>query len=344
MTKTDPRPRREGPRVLFRVAAGPRIGSGHLIRATRLAALTGIDSVFSVRGVVSALRLPGRLARVTRLRRPADAIARERPSLVVVDDPSATHAAAWVAAARASGCPVAAFADSGIGARDGDVLVDGSVAPVRRRLNGGSFLAGPEYAVVDPAVERAARLEATRPRVFISLGGGVRTVYAARLAASLVAAWPGLRVVVAGGFVASCAPAHPDSVTWLGPQRSLVPWLAPATVAIVAGGITLYEACALGVPTVAVPVVDGQRAAVEAMAARGAVWRTAVEGARLPACPDVLPLAFELLRSGEARERLRARAQSVVDGGGATRVAHVLQQLGGLPVSNHAERSRNEAA
>lgn len=338
------RPLVETSRILFHLAAGPRIGSGHLVRATRLAALVGIDAVFSVRGAVHALRVPGRRAQLAKPGRPVDVIEAVQPSVIVVDDPSAIHAAAWVAAARAAGRPVVAFADAGVGAREADVLIDGSVAAARSSARRGGVLSGPDYAVVDPAVERAPRLEATRPRVFISLGGGVRTAYAVRLADTLAAARPDVRVVVAGGFVASVPRTHPGTVTWLGPQRSLVPWLASATVAIVAGGITLYEACALGVPSIAVAVVQGQRPAVEAMAARGAVWRSGKSSRLPPPSPDVARLALELLGSAKAQGRLRARAASTVDGRGASRVAQILQRLAGQRMAGEGAGTRSEAA
>ena len=46
--------------------------------------------------------------------------------------------------------------------------------------------------------------------------------------------------------------------------------LAACDVAVVAGGVTLYEACAVGVPVVALAVVAAQRPAIADFAVRGA--------------------------------------------------------------------------
>ena len=92
------------------------------------------------------------------------------PDVLVVDDPIASDARQWIAQARRIGCPVVTVHDLGLGAQDGDLVVDGSVARTARavknatrgrylanRLHAGSrsgqeqvFLRGPEFALLDP--------------------------------------------------------------------------------------------------------------------------------------------------------------------------------------------------
>jgi hypothetical protein len=162
--------------------------------------------------------------------------------------------------------------------------------------------------------------------VFISLGGGYRVAYACRLARLFRAAGCHEPIVLAGGFM-RVRPLLLDGVQWIGPVPSLVPWLRDATLAVVAGGITLYEACAMGVPTLAVPVVDLQRRPVEAMVRLGAA--TSVDGAgnAPPEPARVVRRALELLGQTSRRRSLSRRGQAVVDGRGASRVARLLHRI-----------------
>lgn len=333
--------RRERPRVLFRVAAGPRIGSGHLVRALRLSSLTGLPATFSIRGAAGQLRVATREQLEIVGGSASSTIESVRPSLLVVDDPSARAAAVWVSAARERGCPVVALADAGHGATTADVIIDGSITPVVRH-SGAIVLGGPRYAVVDPAISQTKRRPPTAPFVFISLGGGVRIGHARALARALRAGWPSLPVVVAGGFVRRAAHATPAAgrgVTWLGPQPSLVPWLSTSTIAVVAGGVTLYEACALGVPTIAIPIVPPQRKAVRAMGKAHAVL--ACRGGESAAEVAHVVRAIEgLLRSPALRRALVRKARATVDGRGALRVSRLLRVLAAGRLAGQGHRTR----
>src|SRR5690606_17463728 len=102
------------------------------------------------------------------------------------------------------------------------------------------------------------------------------------------------------------------------------PVLARASVAVVAGGVTLYEAAALGVPVVAVPVVAGQRPAVAAFDRAGAAV------AASPGSPRAIArAAVVLLRDPSRAGQLGRRGRRLVDGRGAERVASALMRLAG---------------
>ena len=92
----------------------------------------------------------------------------------------------------------------------------------------------------------------------LAFGGGARSHLAWRVARAVRQALPEVGIQVAGGFAAPPAAPRRTDVKWAGPQPSLVPMLASASAAVLAGGITLYEAAALGVPSVAIPVVPAQ--------------------------------------------------------------------------------------
>jgi len=88
-----------------------------------------------------------------------------------------------------------------------------------------------------------------------------------------------VRVLLSLGLDSSGGPASvglPVGIEVVAPQRFRAA-LAQATVAVVAGGTTLYEACALGTPVVAVPVVPGQATTVRRFVRAGLA--TGVRGA-----------------------------------------------------------------
>src|SRR5512147_396782 len=90
-------------RVVFRAAAGPRRGFGHLVRCLSLARALGVRPLLSLRGDASA--------RETALALGADLLADDgmgvllalQPDVVVIDDPIAADARRWMAAARRIG-------------------------------------------------------------------------------------------------------------------------------------------------------------------------------------------------------------------------------------------------
>jgi spore coat polysaccharide biosynthesis predicted glycosyltransferase SpsG len=106
----------------------------------------------------------------------------------------------------------------------------------------------------------------------------------------------------------------------------VAPWLERASVAVVAGGMTVYEACAIGTPTVALAVVPAQHAAIQALARLDAVCDGGV--ATSPrAVRHAAWLVTQLLSQPKRSARLAATARSVVDGQGAARVARQLEKL-----------------
>ena len=133
-------------RALFRVAAGPRIGFGHLVRARVLSRALGIDRpVVSLRGR-HAPRKSALTLRMHPIAGPAaDVMARLRPEILVIDDPSAAAARVWCETARRAGIPVASVHDLGTafcGADLDDRRQYRPAAPTRRRGQAPGTFAG----------------------------------------------------------------------------------------------------------------------------------------------------------------------------------------------------------
>jgi spore coat polysaccharide biosynthesis predicted glycosyltransferase SpsG len=92
---------------------------------------------------------------------------------------------------------------------------------------------------------------------------------------------------------------------------------------VVGGGISLYEACALGTPSVGVPVVSAQRPTVAGFVARGA----ALGEARSALAQRVADDALKLLRHERLRKFIARTAKRLVDGRGAIRAARLIAEI-----------------
>jgi spore coat polysaccharide biosynthesis predicted glycosyltransferase SpsG len=324
------------PSILIRAAAGPRIGFGHLVRARTLTRVLEADVRVSVRGTPATIRRARSLG--LPLAHPVlpRALDEDGPfDLVVVDDPSVARARDAAKAARAARTPVAAIRDGGRPAIRADLVIDGSV--IRRQTRGQrTALAGPRYAVLDPDIvaRRCARRPGGSerpPRILVALGGGSRRRLAATIVDALVRQSPAAIVRVASGLIAGTrAPlVGRGRVEWLGPIPSLVDELVACDVAVLAGGMTLYEACALATPAVSLAIVRAQAPAVRAFAAAGAALDAGLCVAQDPAAlrrtaRRVARLVRRVLAETNLRQLLAYNGHVLVDGAGARRVARLL--------------------
>jgi spore coat polysaccharide biosynthesis predicted glycosyltransferase SpsG len=314
-------PNAGGLRCVFRVAAGPRIGFGHLMRARALARALGVRPVMSLRGGRAAVRAARRLG--------VDVIETNRRSelpadVMIVDDPSPARAARWLARGRRQGIPTIAVRDRRIGCGPADLIVDGSIG-LRPRANERARLEGPAFAILDPDFARSSPARAAGLRVFIALGGGEHVAQIAdRLVRAIKRQAARANIRVAAGLCAARWPAL-RGATWVR-RNGLRRELERCDVAVVAGGVTLYEACALGRATVALPIVSGQRATVRAAASLGAVVAPAVRQSAA-ALAHIGRAVAALLNDPRRRRALGSAARRLVDGRGAFRVAGRIRKL-----------------
>jgi UDP-2,4-diacetamido-2,4,6-trideoxy-beta-L-altropyranose hydrolase len=319
----EPRPLR----VLFRVAAGPRVGFGHLVRAASLAQALGARAWISVRGAHPSVARTARRLGLTLVRGavPDEVLSRLRPQVLIVDDRVVRESIPWRRAARRQKVPIASIHDLGIGVSYADLLVDGSIGATAT-VGGAHNLLGTRYAILNPGT-LAPRQRPRRPErpadVIVALGGGPRRQMALRLAQAVVAVRRGARVAIAGGFVNGLG-GRARGVQEVDPAR-FGSALASARVAVVGGGVTLYECLALGVPCVALSVVPSQRPTVAAFAARRAV----LDGGspRRGSMTRVAGTVIRLLDDASCRRELRLNGQRLVDGRGAARVAAAVGRL-----------------
>jgi len=219
--------------------------------------------------------------------------------------------------------PVASIHDLGLAHVESDLVIDGTIGAH-------GDLRGPRFAILDPSIA-VIRDENRRPvagRVLIALGGGSHVqALAGRLSAAIAARSPQAGVRVVRGFVPTPRSAALRHATWVDAPDGLGDELAGAEAAVVAGGVTLYEACALGAPVVALPVTAAQHLTVRAAACRGAAidtGRPPVDDCMVSRTADAVAA---LLQNAALRRRQSEAGRQLVDGRGAHRVAERLRQL-----------------
>jgi len=168
-------------------------------------------------------------------------------------------------------------------------------------------------------------------RVLISFGGGPRAGVAQLIARELCRRHPSLEVLLP----APAAP--PDEEANAGDARirsltlrdGLGAVLHDVDLAVLGGGMSLYEAAAAGVPAVALAVVPAQRPTIQGLARAGVVrsagrlavrpnaqWLRQVVGAMSAALADVA-----------WRRAAASRGPRLVDGRGAERAARAITAL-----------------
>jgi spore coat polysaccharide biosynthesis predicted glycosyltransferase SpsG len=304
------------------VAAGPRVGFGHLMRARALSSALELDAVLSLRGGRAARAAAELIAPVVDA-----ASALDGADVLVVDDPKAEEGRRWIARARRAGIATVSVHDDAH-VHGADLVVCGALGVPVPRVTA-TLLHGPRYYLLDGRIAGARHLRAaagdfTRPQIIVALGGGQHVVAVAqRLVDAIVARCPDADIAVAAGFSGRVRPAL-RKANWLAARTGLTRALLNADVAVVAGGVTLYEACALGVPAVAMAVVREQRRAIRAFAREGAVIDAGFSkrSAAAAAAGVARLLGNPALRAGTV-----ANARRLVDGRGAFRVAQHIHAL-----------------
>lgn len=193
----------------------------------------------------------------------------------------------------------------------------------------------PEYMPLDDAYQNAGR-RATRPsiqRVLISYGGSdPRNITTATLEMLRPAIGPsgplhGVEIVVILGplfehtdAVQTVAASYPATVDIVGPLTAaeMALTVAGSDIAITTAGGTMYEFCALGLPSLVVPIVEKHDTNARVLEKRGIVVRANMHD-QLTA--EEIKDAVVRLAPEQTRAAMSAAAQREIDGKGAARIA-----------------------
>lgn len=364
--------------LLFRADATPAMGTGHAMRCLAVAeaaleaghachlaaaAITPpvADRLTRAGLIVHALPgPPGGPADLAATRALAAALAAHA---VAVD--GYHFAPSWRAGLKDGGVRILAFDDLATAPLHADLVVNAAAGavnlPYDRLAPGAILLLGPAHAPLRRDIREASR----RPRppvgarrtLLLTFGGsdplGLTRPCLERLAPATGGipdtpseGWtPAEKVVVAVGgsdpradAVLAAAVPFGDRVEAHHDSPAMGALMARAGLAVSAGGGTIAELAALGVPTLLVVVADNQApAAIEATAggwcamidARGGDPSRSADAPVAVLADRIAAAALALWRDPATREAMAARTAGLIDGEGAVRIARSL--CAGLP-------------
>lgn len=344
------------PLAVFRTDAGSTIGWGHIMRCSALAISlrdAGWRCAWATASDKAAMmaRLAARFDEVVALAADQDETAQMRAHwrdgcrLLVVDHYE--RDAGYESSCRGWAESILVIDDLAERAHDCDLFLDtapgGSDSDYRRRLPDHALcLLGPAYALLMPGFAAARqrllprRYDGAAKRVLLGIGatnpkGILDEILDAieqasvHLSPDLVLAWNtpegdrlAARVERAGGRV------HVD-------VENMAEVTADADIAVGAGGMSAWERCTLGLPTLLLVIADNQRANAEALAGAGAARVVAPETGAL------VEAINELASDGAALERMSRAASRLADGLGAIRMA---QAVGDMPRASDGQAVR----
>jgi spore coat polysaccharide biosynthesis predicted glycosyltransferase SpsG/RimJ/RimL family protein N-acetyltransferase len=336
--------------LVARPDVGAEIGFGHLRRCLTVAAALremGVTTTFLLppgRGselaaaegcaVEPATAVRGSAADVEEL---AAVAHRLGARAVLVDsyvlDPHATTAL------RAAGLRVALFDDLCTAPFDCELMINGGLGAERLPYGAAEgaapvFLLGAEYAPLRPGVLAATVAPGpapggTAPLHALLTFGGSDPSDTLPLAIAALDDLPGPpHDETNASVVAAAAAASRHAVTVVTAPPDFPALLATADIAVSAGGGTLVELAAAGVPSVAVEVAPNQSRGIHALAAAGATLPAGATTAGADALRrEIASLVGALRDSPDLRAALAAAGPRVLDGRGAGRIALALARL-----------------
>ncbi len=116
-----------------------------------------------------------------------------------------------------------------------------------------------------------------------------------------------------------------SAVKLIGPQESLSPLIAQCDAAMTAGGTTVYELCAGGIPAVMLTIADNQMRAAKTFSAKGIIpyagdVRTDMDGTTQRIAQQIRTY----MDQPDTAAAYSSKERTVVDGQGAERIAQLL--------------------
>lgn len=303
----------------FLLDSGPNVGLGHLSRSLLLLA------ALEKQGVTCRLYTadPEAARAFNRPANPLPAPLSSLPEADLVVCDSYRFGLADFAALRGRCRLLVALDDTAERPLPVDVVINHNLyAPQLdyKAVSDAKVLAGPDYALVDDRVMAAARrrlTEAPENSVVISFGGTDDGTRAAETAIALLPLTDArLDLIVAAsrapcGAINALARKHPDRIN-LHHGADVPALLARARLYVGAAGMMSFEAFAIGIDLVVVPIAENQRPGAEALTEYGHDMVRSYDAAQL---------------ANLAARRLKKRAEvrlAPVDGMGPERLATAL--------------------
>lgn len=212
-----------------------------------------------------------------------------------------------------------------------DLLINGACHLSGEQVGGIPALLGSNFALVDPRFAALPDRDRARPveRVLVTFGRldpsnatGLALDALDVLAKDGIA--PAVTVVssAASPYIGDLRERANRRVTIMTDIADMAPRLADADLVIGAGGVSLMERMAAGVPSATLLIADNQRLFIEGAAAQGGTLNA---GAATHLSREDFALALRpLIAQAEYRTEMAAAGRRLIDGRGAARVAALL--------------------
>ncbi|RCX33946.1 PseG/SpsG family protein [Bacillus amyloliquefaciens] len=220
-----------------------------------------------------------------------------------------------------------------------DAVINGIYGGLKSRtvqMGSAAVYEGPEYMILHPGFEKAKQLYQLRKEcrtILVSLGGSdpKKLVFKVMEACRRIPDIHRKRVIIVMGGAAPHADdvrAHLTQMPYAEMVRQtndMAALLSRADMAVVSGGITLYETICTGVPCIVLSQVEHQTETAEKFAARGAAVHLGL-GECISA--DVLARHMsDMAADYPMRTGLHQNGKPLVDGRGIKRAAAILYDL-----------------
>jgi UDP-2,4-diacetamido-2,4,6-trideoxy-beta-L-altropyranose hydrolase len=324
--------------LLVRVDADDRVGVGHAVRTSALLDVVGIPLQLTVIGSGEALAAffpraqiepaPASFPELTKI------VSEQGHDAVLIDLP---RGARWPwALLRGLGRPAIAIDDEG-GDIVADLVLNGTVLETYHDypcLSGGArALVGARYALIRPEFGRVRWRQPPERSIIIVVGSGERArEWSFALASGAIqwCRWGKTSMIVGTAFpkfralMKACQGAGIMLRSGLS-ARDLAGLLARSSVALTTGGMIVYEALAVGAPTVVFPQIGNLVPEAEWFAAKTCVRNLGFDGGM--DMTKVIREVDAVLRDHSLAQMLSERARSIVDGRGMQRAAAAIADL-----------------
>lgn len=323
-------------RLLVRLDAGPA-GLGHAVRVSGVLGLMSPKVDLLLVGQGEGLQdwfpkllpidpeSPGGLTAICEA---------ERPDAILLDLPR--YPPSLFAELRAIGLPLVCIDDWG-GGIDADIIINGTVLDEYHRYSDvrpdATLLLGGAYTLVRPAFGGNPWVDPPSPSVTIVIGSGERaSAWAYRLLGPGIerCAWGAVTMVVGAAFperdrLAAIATAGGVFLRHGLTAQALADLLSASSVALITGGMIVYEALAVGVPAVVFPQLENLIAEANFLADLGCIEDLGFDGGMVPI--NVETSVLSLLADRPRRIDMSARQRSLIDGRGMERAALAISRF-----------------
>lgn len=328
---------------ILRVASHPRHGGGHLSRMCvlgRALERAKADVLFVLdRDSGPALAQPADAGLVTTVVG-SEGAGPWRGCVLDGYDILRDEAEHW----RAVAAPVAVIDDFLDPPEGVALVVNGAPHLAGTAIAGVPALLGPDYALIDPRYAALPARDRTAPvlRVLVTFGRLDPDNVTTTVVGALAQISTDLAITVVAPGSSPHLPAIRAALAPFGENGKLLPDppdlvapLAGADFVVGAGGVSLLERMAAGVPSMTVSIIENQRLFVQGAVRRGG---TIDGGPAAEASVDRIAARLgAILEDGDLRARVAAAGAALIDGRGGERVADRLVRLArGTDTAHHS--------